>query len=327
MRAVIPVAGIGVRLKPHTYTMPKVLINVAGKPILGYILDELKKLGIKRIILIIGYMGEIIKEYVDKNYNFQVDYVYQEEREGLGQAIYLAMDYLKGEPALIILGDTVFRANLNEVLKGKYSSLGVKEVENPKRFGTVELKKKFIVKLGEKLAHPPSNLAIVGIYYIKRTSLLGKCLEELIEKKIKTKGEYQLTDALQLMVNQGDKITTFLVEDWYDCGTPETLLRTNRALLENSSNKYKIKGSVIVNPVFIAKSAKILNSSIGPYVSVADNSEVVNSILKDSIINKGAKVEDVLLEQSIIGRNAWMRGKFDKINLGDSSEVDLAYQR
>ena len=187
MRAVIPVAGIGVRLKPHTYTMPKVLINVAGKPILGYILDELKKLGIKRIILIIGYMGEIIKEYVDKNYNFQVDYVYQEEREGLGQAIYLAMDYLKGEPALIILGDTVFRANLNEVLKGKYSSLGVKEVENPKRFGTVELKKKFIVKLGEKLAHPPSNLAIVGIYYIKRTSLLGKCLEELIEKKIKTK--------------------------------------------------------------------------------------------------------------------------------------------
>jgi glucose-1-phosphate thymidylyltransferase len=326
MKVIIPVAGMGVRLKPHTYSVPKVLIQVAGKPILSHILDELVKLKVKKLILIVGYMGEKIKEYVEKNYKFSTIYVYQEKREGLGHAIYLSSPYFENEPVLIILGDTIFKCDLKKVIEGKYSAIGVKEVENPERFGTVQLKNKFITNLVEKSKNPPSNLAIVGIYYIKNSQILKNSLEELIKNGIKTAGEYQLTDALQIMVKKGEKISYFKVEGWYDCGKPETLLETNKSLLELNNFRFKVPDSVIINPVFIGKDVVIKNSIIGPYVSIAEKSEIVNSILKNSIIGENTKVENVLLDKSIIGSNAHITGKFDKINLGDSSEIYFSYK-
>lgn len=327
MKAIIPVAGMGVRLKPHTYSIPKVLIQVAGKPIISHILDELVKLKIKKLILVVGYMGEKIKEYVDKNYKFSTVYIEQEERKGLGHAIYLSSQYFNKESVLIILGDTIFRADLKKVITGKYSSIGVKEVENPERFGTVEIKDKFITNLVEKVKNPPSNLAIVGIYYLKNSEFLKNSLEELIRNNIKTANEYQLTDALQIMVKKGEKMTHFKVEGWYDCGKPETLLETNRALLKLDNFKSEVSGSIIINPVYIGEKVIIENSIIGPYVSIAEKSEIINSIVKNSIISEHARVENVLLNQSIIGSNAIIKGKYDKINLGDSSEIDLAYKK
>lgn len=326
MKAVIPVAGMGVRLKPHTYSLPKVLIQVAGKPILSHILDELVKLKIKEFIFVVGYMGEKIKEYVEKNYKFSAFYVYQEKREGLGHAIYLASSYFEKEPVLIVLGDTIFKADLKKVISGKYSAIGVKEVENPERFGVVEVKNRFITNLVEKSKNPPSNLAIVGIYYLKNSELLKNSLKELIEKRIKTAGEYQLTDALKIMVENGEKIVYFKVDGWYDCGKPETLLETNKSLLNLNNFKFKVAGSIVINPVYIGKKVLIKNSVIGPYVSIAEKSEIVNSILKNSIVGENAKVENVLLNYSIIGNNAHITGKFERINLGDSSEIDLAYK-
>jgi len=324
MKAIIPVAGAGTRLKPHTHTVPKALIHVADKPILGHILDELEQLGIKQIVFIIGYLGEMIQEYVDKTYRFKTYYVQQEELLGLGHAIYLTRKYIKNEPILIIYGDTIFKADLRTVLKGHYSRIGVKSVQDPHRFGIVEMNNGFIARMIEKPDKPSTDLAIVGINYIKNSQLLFKCLEELIKKKIRTKGEYQLTDAFQKMINQGEKMKTFLVDGWYDCGKLETLLQTNRFLLDGLKKRTVIPGSIVLPPVSIASTATIENSVIGPYVSIADHTIVSNAIIKDTIINKNAVVRNILLTESLIGDNALVNGKLHKLNVGDSSEVDFS---
>jgi len=324
MKAIIPVAGTGTRLKPHTYTVPKVLIHVAGKPILGHILDEIQALGIKEVAFIVGYLGEKVEEYVRNHYQFRAKYIPQEEQLGLGHAIYLARKFVDSkESILIILGDTIFKTDLRNVTKSRHSLIGVQEVEDPRRFGVVQIKENYVSKIIEKPTRPSSNLAVVGLYYIVNSDSLFEALQKIMKKRIMTKGEYQLTDALELMIEQGEKIGFFKVDEWYDCGKPETLLLTNRRLLERNHQNYQIPGSVIIPPVYIAKSAKIENSVIGPYVSIAEGSVVRRSLLRNTIINENAMVETVLLHNSLIGDNAVVRGAHRKLNVGDSSVVDL----
>ena len=323
MRAIIPVAGEGSRLRPHTYTLPKVLINVAGKPIIGHILDKIIHDGFNEATIVIGYMGEKIIKYVTTNYSLKVDFVEQEERLGLAHSIYIARETIPDEPVLIILGDTIFDVDLKPVISGKYTSLGVKYVEDPRRFGVVQNSGEFASKLIEKPDTPISNLALVGLYWIKNTKVLKKSLTEIVEGEIKTRGEYQLTDALQKMIDSGEKITTFNVEGWYDCGKPETLLSTNRYLLEKNSTQKTGDGYIIIPPVFISPKAKISASVIGPYTTVADNAEIVDSIIRDSIVSEDASVEKSLLDNSLIGNNTVVKGAFRRINVGDSSEIDF----
>jgi glucose-1-phosphate thymidylyltransferase len=322
MRAVIPVGGVGTRLRPHTYALPKVLLNVAGKPILAHILDALQVYGIQRVSIITGYMGKLVEEFVNSRYKMEVKYAVQEEHLGLGHAIWTASETFDNEPLMIILGDTIFDVDLNLASKSGYCSLGVKYVEDPRRFGVVETDNDgFITKLIEKPAEPQSNLAIVGIYYITNPSLLRDCLKKIIEKDIRTKGEYQLTDALQLMLDKGEKFKTFPVEGWYDCGKPETLLSTNRYLLEKNIESPNFDDAVIIPPVYIAPNAIIERSVIGPYATVADGAIVRDSVVRDSIISDGADVSSSLLEQSIIGNNAIVQGHFNSFNVGNSSEI------
>ena len=321
--AVLPVAGAGTHLRPHTHTLPKALIQVAGKPILGHILDEIQALGIKQLILIVGYMGEKIIKYTEENYHFRIQIVEQRERKGLGHAIYLAREYLPREPILIILGDTIFKADLRKIISGPGSSLAVKTVSDPRRFGIVELKGKFIKSLVEKPARPSSNLAIIGIYYLTNVPLLIESLETMIQEKIRTGNEYQLTDALQLMIKRGEKIKAFEVENWFDCGRPETLLLANKYLLGKGKKTFHRKGSIIIPPVFIAESSVVKQSIIGPYVSIAEGTFISESVLQNSIINENARVEKVLLSASIIGENAIVAGKFQQLNVGDSSEISF----
>ncbi|KPL04196.1 MAG: hypothetical protein AMJ90_01580 [candidate division Zixibacteria bacterium SM23_73_2] len=322
MRVVIPVAGIGTRLRPHTHTAPKGLLQVADKPMLGHILDGLKKIKFDEIIFIIGFLGEKIVEYVRKNYDFKVRFVYQEELEGLGFALHLASPkFRKNEPLLIILGDTIIKANLSTVLKKNEDAIGTKWVENPRRFGIVEIEKGYARRLVEKPENPTSHQAIVGIYYIKTTDLFKECLKKVVTEGIKTSGEYQLTDVLQLMIQKGTKFSVFNVEGWYDCGKVETLLETNRHLLSRFKKARRIAGSVLIPPVYVSKKAKIINSVIGPYVSVADKAVVRSTIIRNSIINQGAEVNSCLLDSSLIGVNATVHGTFNRLNVGDSSEV------
>jgi glucose-1-phosphate thymidylyltransferase len=324
MRAIIPVAGVGSRLRPHTYAIPKVLLNVAGKPILYHIMDKMMVEGVNEATIIIGHMGEMIREQLTKSYpSFKFDFVEQEERHGLGHAIYLAKHTIGAEPILIVLGDTIFDVELGPVLKSPTSSLGVKTVDNPRRFGVAETSGGFITKLIEKPENPTTNLAVVGLYFIKNPQLLVSCLTELVEKDIRTKGEYQLTDALQMMIERGDKMTTFMVDGWFDCGKPETLLSTNRALLEKKSTSRKIDTVVVNEPVYIAPTAKLSNCIVGPYATVGDNAVISESVIRNSIISEEAQVHKALLDNSIVGNGAIVRGSYKRINVGGSSEVDF----
>jgi glucose-1-phosphate thymidylyltransferase len=324
VKAIIPAAGIGSRLRPHTHTAPKALLHVAGKPILGHIIDELLAHEIREIVVVIGFLGEMIIDYVNTKYpNIKASFVEQKDLNGLGWAIYLSREYIDNEPILIILGDTIFDADLEHVLNGGYDCLGTKIVEDPRRFGIAETSGEFITKLVEKPEHPISNQALVGIYYIKSTGLFRECLTELIDKKIKTKDEYQLTDALALMLGRGCKIKTFTVDGWYDCGKKETLLATNRYLLSQIKTARQFSNAIIIPPVYIANSAKVKNSVIGPFVSVADSAIVESSVIRDSIISTGAEVKHCLLEASLVGNHSSVIGTYNRLNLGDSSEIGL----
>ena len=324
MKVIIPVAGIGTRLRPHTYTVPKVLLHVAGKPILAHILDIVKKLKISELVLITGFLGDQVVEYVRKNYDFKCKFVEQRELKGLGYAISRACPEMRDdEPVLIILGDTIFDADLIPMIRGDYDALGVKKVADPRRFGIVEMKGRFVRRLIEKPERPTSHLAVVGVYFIKNTRMLKECLEHIIKNKIMTKNEYQLTDALQLMIDRGAKFKTFKIKGWYDCGKPETLLETNRKLLVKLNPVSKIKTALILPPVFVSKSARVENCILGPYVSVADKAILRNSIIRNSIIGIQASVENSTLDSSLVGNRAQVKGVFRQLNVGDSSEINL----
>jgi len=329
MKVIIPVAGIGKRLRPHTHTTPKVLIKVAGKTIIEYILDEIINFDeIDEFIFIVGYLGEQIENFIKRKYNSlkKFRFINQEAQLGLGHAIYLASDYVKdNEPVIIILGDTIFKLDFKELIKSNKNLIAVKEVNNPKRFGIVFLKdsKTEIKKLVEKPDKPESNLAIVGIYYIKDSNKLFEKLDYIIKNDIKTNNEYQLTDGLQKMLEEGVVIEAFRIEDWYDCGKPETLLKTNKILLKEYGNNLKIEGSIIIPPVYISESAKIIKSIIGPNVSIGDDVFIEDSIISNSIINDEATVRNLLLRDSIIGRDVEVNGVYRTLNIGDSSEVNL----
>lgn len=324
MRAIIPVAGVGSRLRPHTYSIPKVLLNVAGKPILGHILDKLIGEGINEATIVVGYLGEMIQEFVRSSYpGLRVDYVEQEEALGLGHAIFLSRHTIGTDPLLIILGDTIFDVDLRPVLRGGSSALGVKAVDDPRRFGVAEVQNGVIRRLVEKPENPTSNLAVVGLYYIRNSALLVECLSDIVAGDLRTKGEYQLTDALQRMIERGEQMTTFPVDGWYDCGKPETLIATNRALLEKHSTTREIDGVVVVEPVYIAATAVLENCVIGPNTTVSAGATVSDAIVRNSIIGENAQVRKALLDNSIVGPGAAVRGSYKRINVGDSSEIDF----
>lgn len=324
MRAVIPVAGFGTRLKPYTYAVPKVLLNVGGQPILGHILRSLLADNITKATFIIGHLGEQIIEYVKAEFpEIDSDFVDQYEMEGLGHAIFKAIPTFDEEEIFIILGDTIFDVDLKGVFKKGVTSLGVKEVADPRRFGVAVCENGRITRLVEKPKIPMSNLALVGMYYIAHADMLIKSLNELVERDIRTGGELQLTDALQIMIDKGEEIRTFPVEGWYDCGKPETLLSTNRFLLSKNSPVRKLENVVINNPVYIAENATVTNSVIGPYTTVDEGCHISDSIIRNSILGKDSEVEKSILENSIIGNHTIIRGSYKKCNAGDSSEIDL----
>lgn len=324
MKAIIPVAGIGSRLRPHTYFLPKVLLNVAGKPILAHIIDTVIKSGIEEIVIITGHLGDEVEKFVRQHYSANFQFIPQQEPLGLGHAIWCAKETFNGQPVLIVLGDTIFDFDLNKVLQKNQSAIGVKKVGDPSRFGVVVLdSRKKIRKLIEKPNVAVSNLAIVGVYFLKNSQLLAEVLNEMIEKNIRTHHEFQLTDALQMMIERGEEFTVFPVDGWYDCGKRDALLETNKILLAKYSHFPKIPDCVVIPPVFIANDSIVHRSVIGPYTTVASGATVLDSVVRNSIISNGARVESYLLDESIVGNNAIVRGSFHRFNVGNSSEINI----
>jgi glucose-1-phosphate thymidylyltransferase len=329
MHAIIPVAGFGTRLRPHTYSLPKVLLNVAGRPILAHILDRVIASGVTSATIVVGYMGEAIEAFVRESYpNLKTNFVEQTELKGLGHAIYVAREDIPtdGAPMFIVLGDTVFDADLDSVFSKQQSALGVYWVEDPRRFGVVETDANGVAtKLVEKPEHPKTNLMIAGLYFFRNPKLLKECLEELVAKDIRTKNEYQLTDALQLMIDRGEKFATFELKGWYDCGKPETLLDTNRHLLsrQQTRSNAEARNTTIIEPVFIGNGTDIENCIIGPFATIGHGATVKNAIVHDSIVGEGASVSGVVLDQSLIGNNATVTRAASHVNIGDSSVIEL----
>jgi glucose-1-phosphate thymidylyltransferase len=324
MKVIIPLAGKGTRLRPHTFSKPKPLLRVAGKAVLGHILDKLKPLDVEEIIFITGDMQEQIKQYINDNYDYPAKYIKQEELLGDGYAINLAADYVKDD-VLIIFVDTLFQTDLSKIKDIKSDgALWVQEVDDPRRFGVVVLENSHIKEIVEKPDEPISNLAIIGLYYIKNSELMFHCLNEIIKTNIRSKGEFRLADALGLMIKNDARLEAIEVDKWLDCGKPETLLSTNKYLLSDGfSKEAKTKDSVIINPVYIEDNVTIENSIVGPYASVASGCVIRNSIVKDSIVGERAVIENAALNKSLIGDNAIIKDTFRKLNVGDNSEIDF----
>lgn len=329
MKAIIPVAGAGTKLRPHTYTQPKALIPLAGKTILSINVDQLHEAGINEFVFIVGYLGEKIQDYIKEKYpDLIVHFIFQNERKGTAHAVELTRKIVGEDELFIALGDTICEYDINAVLASPWSMLGVKKVDDPRNFGVAEIDENcFITRVVEKPAIPKSNMALVGLYKIKDSKILFQCLEKIINNNIKTNNEFNLTDALECMIEDGEKFKSFKVENWFDCGKKETLLQSNAILLQkfggSISESNKFENTIFIPPVSIAEGCDIKNSIIGPHVAMGENTIVNYSIITGSIIGSYSKLYDVVLDDSLIGSDTEIRGEKRSLNIGDNTEIDL----
>ncbi len=332
MKAIIPVAGAGTKLRPHTYTQPKALIPLAGKTILSIIVDQLKDAGINEFIFIIGYLGEKIQDYIQNNYpDLNCHFVTQTDRHGTGHAVELTKNIVGGEQVLIVLGDTIAEYDLKQVLSEPHSMLGVKKVDDPRNFGVAEIDEDgFITRVVEKPAIPKSNMALVGIYKIIETNFLYACLDKILTSP-DNNNDLNLTDALECMIQQGAKFKYFKVSNWFDCGKKETLLESNAILLKkfggNVNENNPFQNTIIIPPVSIGEGCVIKNSVIGPNVAIGEHTSINHAIIKDSIIGAYSNLYEIVLNSSLIGNDAEVKGVSRNLNIGDNTAIDLGGSR
>lgn len=330
MKAIIPVAGAGTKLRPHTYTQPKALIPLAGKTVLSFIIDQLKSAGITEYIFIIGYLGDKIKDYIDQTYpDLKCSFITQNERTGTGPAIMLTKEMVGNDEVLIVLGDTIADFNVKEIMDAPVSMLGVKKVDDPRNFGVAEIADDgTVTRVVEKPAIPKSNMALVGVYKIKETEVLYHCLDKIVSSNLRKYEEFSLTDALDCMIEAGAKFRSFKVEHWYDCGKKSSLIESNAILLKKIGSELplvdQMQNTVFIQPVSVGKGCVIKNSVIGPNVTVGENTIISYSIVKDSIIGAYSNIHQIVLENSLIGSDAEIKGVSRNLNIGDNTAVDLS---
>lgn len=325
IRAILPAAGIGKRMRPLTLTRPKVLLPLAGKPLIGHIISDLQNLGIHKITVVVGYYAEKVEQYCreafpDVDFRFKM----QEQRLGLGHAVGEAIEPGDG-PVMIVLGDTLFKGNLGDLV-GENAALGLVQVEDPRRFGVAVVENDRIVNLEEKPEKPRSNLALAGAYYLPDAQILKAAIDYIVEKDVTTKGEYQITDALQMMIDDEIVFRPIELEGWYDCGLPSTLIETNRILLESKSELNRVseaqaRGNVIHEPVSIAPDVELEDCEIGPFVHIGPRSRVTGSKLSNCIVEADTTIDRSELELSAIGQNVEISGVHGSLLLGDYSTI------
>ncbi|MEK6797143.1 MAG: sugar phosphate nucleotidyltransferase [Spirochaetota bacterium] len=322
MKVIIPAAGMGSRLRPHTITKPKPLLPVAGARMIDLIMAEILTLpNVDEVIFIIGHLGDMIRDYIARTYpSLKTSFVIQAESQGLGHAISLTRDHVrKDDEILIILSDTIFKGDLASVIAKKINSLGVYEVDDPSRFGVAVMDGERVKALIEKPSEPVSRLALVGIYYLVKASPLFTKLDYIITNNIRTKNEFQLTDALGKMVEAGEQFTVFPISQWFDCGTKNATLDTNRMLIENRIGNAHVRNATIVPPVVIEDGAVIERSVVGPYVYVCRNAVIRESVIDNAIIDEGATVSEAVLTRSIISAHGECRRLKESVNLSEYS--------
>ncbi|MEI7987568.1 MAG: sugar phosphate nucleotidyltransferase [Chloroflexota bacterium] len=329
---VIPMAGLGTRVRPHTWSKPKPLMSLAGKTVLDHILDTFKTLpGSEELdlVFIVGKMADQIEKHMQTNYpGLNVHFVEQPEMRGQSHALWLAREYLHG-PMLMVFSDTLLETDLSFLAQETADIVAwVKPVPDPERFGVAQLNNEgWVTRFVEKPKDKSNNLVVVGFYYFKRAEDLLSAIEEQMKRNIQLKGEYFIVDALNIMLERGLKVRVEKVDVWLDAGVPQTVLETNRYLLEhgrdNSEQITNNDNSVIIPPVFIHPSAEVRNSVIGPYTSIGAECRIESSIVRGSILDDKAAVINAILDASLVGRHVHFERHPATINIGDDSVITL----
>ena len=333
LKIVIPMAGLGKRLRPQTWSRPKQLIRLADNSVLGHVLDMFETLPDPEnveFVFIIGYLGDRVREYMAEAYpDFEVHYIVQEEMRGQSHALYLAREHLTG-PMLMVFADTLIETDLSGLADEEADIVAwVKPVPDPRRFGVAEINQAGqVTRLIEKPKSMDNNLAVVGFYYFRQSELLVEAIEEQIRRDIKLKSEYFLADAINIMLeDKNTKMRTEKVDVWLDAGTPEAVLESNKYLLEhgrdNSSEVAGRLGIRVIPPVYVHPDAEVEASVLGPHVAIGAGCCVRGSVIQNTVIEKNSRVEDVILQDSLIGQDSQVKGQSVTVNLGDNIKVEI----
>lgn len=334
MRIIVPMAGMGKRMRPHTLSIPKPLINIAGKPIVQRLVEDIAAVTdepIEEVAFIIGDFGKEVEAALLKvaaDIGAPGKIYYQLEPLGTAHAILCAKESLKGK-VIIAYADTLFKASFS-LDESKDGIIWVHKVDTPENFGVVKLDaEQYITDFYEKPSEFVSDLAIIGIYYFKDGAFLRDELQYLLDNDIKTGGEYGITDGLRNMMQKGLKFSTDTVEEWMDCGNKDASVQTNQRVLINKSDEKLIddtaiiENSVIKEPCFIGKNVKISNAVIGPHVSVGDNTQIEGSVVSNSIIQSNTRLCNINLHNSMVGNFVELSGKPANLSIGDYSQIEF----
>ncbi|MBI1266623.1 MAG: NTP transferase domain-containing protein [Cryomorphaceae bacterium] len=335
MKIIVPMAGMGKRMRPHTLTVPKPLIPVAGKPIVQRLVEELAAISpepIDEVAYVVGRFGDAVEQNliaIAESLGAKGTIHYQDEALGTAHAVLCARTALKGS-VIVAFADTLFKAKL-ELDQSKDGVLWVQQLPNPEQFGVVKLDGSgHIVDFIEKPKTFVSDLAMIGIYYFKSGEILEKELQFLIDNQIIKSGEYQLPDALKNMTEKGMVFVPGKVDDWMDCGNKNATVETNSRILDYHKNDADMRASdtvvengMIIAPCFIGKGVKIKNAIVGPHVSIGAGCNIENSIVKTSIIQENTHISDAHIENSMLGKHVDFTGKAEELSLGDYSTQGL----
>lgn len=321
MQVIIPLAGKGTRLRPHTHLVPKPMLKVAGRPVMDWVMDKLEGLEIEELIFVTGHLKEQVEAYARTRYRYPSRYVEQHVQDGTAGAVNLARPFVHG-PVLIIFVDTVFEADLTLVNRTQaHGIIWAKEVDDYQRFGVVVTDKDgYMTRIVEKPSTPISRLANIGLYYIRDVDTLFSGIDHTLAQPA-NKGEFYLTDAFQYMIDHGRKILTAEVGGWYDCGKLDTLLETNEVLLrKGAARRPELPGATIIEPVLIEDGVTIERSTIGPNVTIEKGSVVIDSVLRNTIVGQQARLAGVELDGSMLGNRVTLSNVSGQATLGDDSE-------
>ncbi|HZS59543.1 MAG TPA: sugar phosphate nucleotidyltransferase [Gemmatimonadaceae bacterium] len=327
MKVIIPLAGKGTRLRPHTHVTPKPMLKIAGKPVMSYLMDDLTRLGnVDEVIYITGHLKDRVESYARKQYPLKSDFIEQIVQDGTAGAVALARPHID-QPVLIVFVDTIFDADLSIINRSTDDGIiWTKVVEDYQRFGVVVTDKDdYMTRIVEKPSEPISKRANIGLYFIRNWKLLYEGIDWVLTQP-KNKGEYYLTDAFQYMIDHGAKIKVIDVDAWYDAGKLDTLLETNRAMLERGHARRPsgpTDGSRIIDPVYIEDGVKITNSTVGPNVSIGAGTVIDGSTLRDTIVGTQATIKTSRLNDSLIGDDTVIIGANGAVSIGDHAEVRL----
>lgn len=327
MKVIIPLAGKGTRLRPHTHVTPKPMLRIAGKPVMDYVMDDVRRLGdVEQVIYVTGHLKEKVEAHARNDIGLPAVFVEQAVQDGTAGAVNLARPYVD-QPVLIIFVDTIFDADLSEVHRTDADGIiWVKEVEDYQRFGVVVTDESgHMTRIVEKPSEPISKRANIGLYYIKNWQLLYEGIDHVLSQPT-NKGEYYLTDAFQYMIDKGARIKVVDVQGWFDAGELGTLLETNRSMLERGRARKPATvdpSATIVDPVYIEEGVVIQNSTVGPNVTLTAGAEVRDSTLRDTIVGANSMIDGCTLQGSLVGDAVKLSGVSGTVNVGDHSVVKV----